>query len=87
MPNADDTAGRRILGVTCVAPDVLQMPQAFRSVRVTALYVTQAMAAGRLHALTGPPVLSVSPGKATGNALSGTRQGVAGSGILEKLRF
>lgn len=78
MPNADDAAGRRIVGVMGVAPHVLQMPQAFGSAHATALYTTQAIdrslrAAHRLI----PPVLCVLR-KSHGDALSGARPGATG---------
>lgn len=95
MPNADDAAGRRIVGVMGVAPHVLQKPQAFGSAHATALYTTQAIAACGLRTPTDParavcPSEKPREGPELGEAGShGTAWLGSGrrSGILEKLRF
>lgn len=78
MPNADDAARRRIVGVMGVAPHVLQMPQAFGSAHATALYMTQAIAACGLCAPTDPARAVCVLRKSHEDALSGTRPGATG---------
>lgn len=95
VPNADDAAGRRIVGVMGVAPHVLQMPQAFGSAHATALHMTQAIAACGLCTPTDP-ARAVCPSEKPRGCPQRGEAGSHGtawlgsgrrSGILEKLRF
>lgn len=97
VPNVDDVAARRILGVMGVAPQVLQVPSGLQKRACHCPVCDTYRRLQRAGFAPTHPTAQCFLQKSNGNSLSRTRQGAtrtawqglltAGSGILEKLRF